>query len=62
MSEWCDNQNKPSGGFRKLLQDRLDKANPHRTLTAEEQKGLAKLEGIAERLKRGKNVQIIDFK
>jgi hypothetical protein len=40
-----------------LLQERLDKANPRRTLTAEEQKRLAKLEGIVERLQRGENVQ-----
>lgn len=47
----------PNNDFRKLLQERLDKANPGRTLTAEEQKRLAKLEGIVERLKRGENVQ-----
>ena len=38
MSEWQDMQKKPSGNFSKLLQERLDKANPRRTLTAEEQK------------------------
>jgi|TARA_B110000114_G_scaffold168829_1_gene192160 hypothetical protein len=38
MSEWYDSQKKPSGDFRKLLQERTDKANPRRTLTAEEQK------------------------
>ena len=26
MSEWCDNQKKPSGKFRQLLQERIDKA------------------------------------
>jgi hypothetical protein len=57
MSEWYDSQKKPSSDFRKLLQERLDKATPRRTLTAEEQKRLAKLEGIIERLKRGENVQ-----
>lgn len=51
-------QKKPSGDFRKLLQERLDKANPRRIeLTAKEKKRLAKLEGVAERLKRGENVQ-----
>ena len=35
MSEWYDSQKKPSGNFRKLLQERIDKANPRRTLTAE---------------------------
>jgi hypothetical protein len=57
MSEWYDSQKKPNSDFRKLLQERLDKDNPHRTLTAEEQKRLAKLEGMVERLKRGENVQ-----
>jgi len=36
MSEWYDNQNKPSSNFRKSLQEHIDKANPRRTLTAEE--------------------------
>ena len=36
MSEWLDNQRKASDNFRKLLQERIDKANPRRTLTAEE--------------------------
>ena len=43
MSEWYDSQKKPSGNFRKLLQEQIDKANPRRTLTAEEQKRLSKL-------------------
>lgn len=37
----------------KLLQERLDKDNLRRTLTAEEAKRLAKLEAIADKLKRG---------
>ena len=45
------------GNFRKLLQERIDKANPRRDLTAEETKRLRKLEGIADKLKRGENVQ-----
>ena len=57
MSEWYDNQKKPSSNFHKLLQERIAKANLRRTLTAEEQKRLAKLEGIAEKLKRGEHVQ-----
>jgi len=37
MSEWYEIQNKPSCNFRKLLQQRIDRANPRRTeLTAEE--------------------------
>ena len=57
MSEWYDSQKKPSGDSRRLLQESLDKTNPRRTLTAEEQKRLAKLEAIATKLKRGENVQ-----
>ena len=57
MSEWYDNQKKPSSNFHKLLQERIAKANLRRTLTVEEQKRLAKLEGIAEKLKRGEHVQ-----
>jgi len=40
-----------------LPQERVEKANPRRKLTAEETKRLAKLEAIAEKLKRGENVQ-----
>jgi len=57
MTEWYDNQKKPSSNFRKLLQERIEKANPRRTLSAEEAKRLAKLEAIAEKLQRGENVQ-----
>ena len=57
MSEWYDNKKKPSGDFRKLLQERIQKANPRRKLTVEETKRLAKLEAIADKLKRGENVQ-----
>ena len=56
MSEWYDNQ-KPSSNFRKLLQERIEKANPRRKLDADEAKRLAKLETIADKLKRGENVQ-----
>ena len=57
MSEWLDNQKKQSSNFRKLLQERIEKANPRRKLTTEETKRLRKLEGIADKLKRGENVQ-----
>ena len=40
MSEWLDNQRKPSSNFRKLLQERIEKANPRRKLTSEETKSL----------------------
>ena len=57
MSEWYDNQNKPSSNFRKLLQEHIDKVNPRRRLTAEELRRLTKLETIANKLKRGEQVQ-----
>jgi hypothetical protein len=57
MSEWYNSQKKPSIDFRKLLQERLDKINPRRKLTKDEATKLAKLEGIAEKLKRGEYVQ-----
>lgn len=46
-----------SFAFKMLLQERIEKANPRRKLTAEEEKCLAKLEAIADKLKRGENVQ-----
>ena len=57
MSEWYDNQMKPSSSIRDMLQERIEKAYPRRTLTTDETKRLAKLEGIADKLTRGKNVQ-----
>lgn len=58
MSEWYDSQKKSSSDFRKLLQERLEQSNPRRKeLTAEKKAKLAKLEGMAERLGRGENVQ-----
>ena len=40
-----------------MLQERIEKANPRRALTAEEAKRINKLEGITNKLKRGENVQ-----
>ena len=57
MSEWYDNQKRSSSNFRKLLLEQIEKANPHRKLTVEEDKRLKKLETIANKLARGKNVQ-----
>ena len=57
MSEWQENQKKINGDFRELLQERIGKVNPRRILRAEETKRLSKLEAIAEKLKRGENVQ-----
>ena len=57
MSEWYDNQKQSISNIRQLLQERLDKTNPRRTLTADEQRRLFKLEHIAEKLRRRENVQ-----
>lgn len=57
MSEWLDNQKKPNGNLNKLLQKRIEKTNLRRKLISEETKRLNKLEGIANKLKRGENVQ-----
>ena len=56
MSEWLENQKQSSRNFSQLLQERIEKANPRRKLTAEESKRLAKLETIADKLKRVENV------
>ena len=40
-----------------MLQERIEKTNPRHKLTAEEAKRLAKLETIADKFKRGENVQ-----
>lgn len=57
MSEWRDSQKHPSGNLQKLLQERIAKSNTRRHLTAEEAKRLAKLEEIADKSRRGENVQ-----
>ena len=57
MSEQYVTQKKQSSNFRQLLQERIEKANPRRKLTVEETKRLAKLEEIADKLRRDENVQ-----
>ncbi|MDC0461708.1 hypothetical protein OAM34_01725 [Alphaproteobacteria bacterium] len=57
MSEWYDNQQKRCSELGKSLQERIVKANPRRKLTSEEEKRLAKLEVVSDKLKRGENVQ-----
>ena len=57
MSEWLDNQNQSISNIYKLLKECIEKANPRRELTAQETKRFAKLETIADKLKRGENVQ-----
>ncbi|MDB4251468.1 hypothetical protein N9831_02045 [Amylibacter sp.] len=57
MGKNFDIQSGTSSNIRELLQQRIAKVNPRRKLTAEETKRLAKLEAIADKLKRGENVQ-----
>ena len=57
MSEWLDNLKQSNSNCRKLLRERIEKANPRSNLNAEEAKRLDKLEAIADKLKRGENVQ-----
>ena len=57
MSEWLVNQKQSSSNILKLLKEQIEKANPRRKLTSEEEKRLAKLEAIAEKLQCGENVQ-----
>ena len=57
MSEWYDSQTQSSRNFRNLLQERIEEANPRRNLTSEETNRLNKLQAIADKLKRGDNVQ-----
>jgi tetratricopeptide (TPR) repeat protein len=57
MSEWYNSQKQSIGNVRKLLQERTNKANPRRKLISEEAKRLTKLEAIADKLRRGENVQ-----
>ena len=57
MTEWRHGQKNPSSNLRKLLHERIEKANPLRKLTTEEEKRFAKLGAIADKLKRGESVQ-----
>ena len=57
MSEWFNSKKQQRRNFPKLLQERIENANPRRSLTAEEAKRLSKLEAIADKLKRGEHVQ-----
>jgi len=56
-SEQRSNLKQKSVIFRKLRQELAENANPRRGLTDEEIKRIAKLESIADKLKRGENVQ-----
>ena len=47
MTEWFDNQKKARSNFCKLLQERIEKANPRRDLTTDVTKLLPKLEAMA---------------
>ena len=50
-------QKKVKSNFSKVLKERIEKANPRRKLTSAEAKPLTRLEAIADKLKRGENVQ-----
>ena len=51
------NQKNSFRKFNEFLREGIEKANSRRKLTTEETKRLNKLEGIADKLKRGENVQ-----
>ena len=57
MSKRLGSQKRQIRSIRKLLQERIEKANPRHKLTAEESKRLAKFESMADKLRRGENVQ-----
>ena len=57
MGEWFDSQKKTNSGLQEFLRERIESQNPRRELTTEETKRLAKLEAIADKLRRGENVQ-----
>jgi len=51
------NSKPSSNNLHQLLKEPIEKTKPHRKLTAEETKCHSKLKAIADKLKRGKNVQ-----
>lgn len=55
-SDCYDSQKQSSSNIHKVLQKRIENANPRRELTSEEQKRLASLEAIAEKPRRGETV------
>lgn len=57
MSELLGNQKQTNSSIHQLLQGRIENINPRRELTTEETKRLNKLGGIADKLRRGENVQ-----
>ena len=61
-SEWLDSPKKAKSNFQKLLKERIEKSNPRSQLDDEETKRFNKLEGIADKLNRGENVQNLSGK
>jgi hypothetical protein len=57
MNKFVDNRTINKGNVHKLLKERIEKAGSRRNLTAVEARRLAKLEVIADKLKRGEHVQ-----
>lgn len=56
MSWQYNSQKKPNNKICNLLQERIEKANLRRTIIAEEENQLSRLESIAAKLKRWENV------
>ena len=57
MSELLGNQKQSIGNYRKLLQERIEKAYVRRELTAEETKCFHKFKGITDKLTPGENAK-----
>jgi hypothetical protein len=58
MNGWYDSQKQPKSDFRKLVRERIDKANPLRAeLTKDEEKQPGRLEEISASFKHEKNVK-----
>ena len=48
MREWLNNQKQSVSSLLQLPQERIEKSNPYRQLTAEKTKRIYKLEAIAD--------------
>ena len=57
MSEWYNSLKKTTSSIHQLLEEKVNKTNPRRKLSIDESMRLNKLECIAEKLKRGENLQ-----
>ena len=57
MSKWLNNKKQSNNNFSELLNERVVKINLCSQITAEETKRLNKLEAVADKFKRGENIQ-----